>query len=252
MPNAQLLSHVDTDLVTRDQLRLVPVPEATRTWRPIPHIELVESLEEVLQQNQIAIQGEEFALRRDGSTLFGVLQLVYENTSDGRAAMGIRTSNNKTMSIQICAGLSVFVCDNLVFRGDLIALNRKHTSGLVLRTEISNAVLRFQEHFGRLTSEIDRLRARELTDPEAKGLIHDVFVAGVLPVRFLPQVSEMYFAPPFQEWAGRNAWSLHNAFTAAAKQMPMSTRLGATQELGRLFGMSENADDPRSPKLLAA
>jgi hypothetical protein len=45
MQHGQLLSHVDTDLVTRDQLRLVPVPEATRTWRPIPHIELVESLE---------------------------------------------------------------------------------------------------------------------------------------------------------------------------------------------------------------
>jgi len=141
---------------------------------------------------------------------------VYENTSDGRAAMGIRTSNNKTMSIQICAGLSVFVCDNLVFRGDLIALNRKHTSGLNLCAELSVAVLRFQDHFGRLTGEIDRLRARVLTDPEAKALIHDVFVGGVLPVRFLPQVSEMYFAPPFQEWAGRNAWSLHNAFTAAA------------------------------------
>ena len=66
MQNAQLLSHVDTDLVTRDQLRLVPVPEPTRTWRSIPHIELVESLEQVLQQNQIAIQGEQFALRRDG------------------------------------------------------------------------------------------------------------------------------------------------------------------------------------------
>src|SRR3989449_5789941 len=129
MQHSQLLSHVDTDLITRDQLRLVPVPAPTRTWRPIPHIELIESLERVLQQNQIAIQAEEFALRRDGSTLFGVLQLVYENTSDGRAAMGIRTSNNKTLSIQICAGLSVFVCDNLVFRGDLIALNRKHTSG---------------------------------------------------------------------------------------------------------------------------
>src|SRR5258708_30992397 len=107
MQHGQLLSHLDTDLVDRDQLRLVTVPEPTRTWRTIPHIDLVESLEQVLQQNQMAIQGEQFALRRDGSTLFGVLQLVYQNTPDGRAAMGIRTSNNKTMSIQICAGLSV-------------------------------------------------------------------------------------------------------------------------------------------------
>ena len=55
------------------------------------------------------------------------LQLAYADTEDGTAALGLRTSNNKTMSIQLCAGLSVFVCDNLVFRGDLIALNRKHT-----------------------------------------------------------------------------------------------------------------------------
>jgi hypothetical protein len=97
----------------------------------------------VLEQNQIAIQGEQFALRRDGSTLFGVLQLIYESTSDGRAAMGIRTSNNKTMSIQICAGLSVFVCDNLVFRGDLIAAiqrpqrvpRRRRVCGPTLRSD---------------------------------------------------------------------------------------------------------------------
>jgi hypothetical protein len=48
MENAQLLSHVDTDLVTRDQLALVPVPEATATWRPIPHLQLIETLQQAL------------------------------------------------------------------------------------------------------------------------------------------------------------------------------------------------------------
>src|SRR5437667_720991 len=240
MQHSHLMSHVDTDLVTRDQLRLVPVPEPTRTWRPIPHIDLVESLEQVLQQNQITIQGEQFALRRDGSTLFGVLQLVYESTSDGRAAMGIRTSNNKTMSIQICAGLCVFVCDNLVFRGDLIALNRKHTSGLVLRTELSNAVLRFQEHFGRLTTEIDVLKRQELTDTQAKAIIHDVFARGVFPIRLFREVSQAYFGP-LAEGAGCTRWILHNAFTVVAKEMPITTRMPAIQELGRYFGMSNEA-----------
>src|SRR6266851_4570690 len=240
MQHGQLLSHVDTDLVDRDQLRLVPVPEATRTWRPIPHIELVESLERVLHQNQITIQGEQFALRRDGSTLFGVLQLIYQNTPDGSAAMGIRTSNNKTMSIQLCAGLSVFVCDNLVFRGDLIALNRKHTSGLVLRTELSNAVLRFQEHFGRLTSEIDVLKAEEVTDTQAKAIMHDVFARGVFPIRLFREVSQAYFGP-LAEGAGHTKWVLHNAFTVVAREMPITTRMPAIQELGRYFGMSNDA-----------
>jgi hypothetical protein len=139
MDNGQLLSHVDTDLVTRDQLALIPAPEPTKSWRPIPHIELVQTLQQALWENRIGIREEKFALRHDGSTLFGVLQLAYQDTRDGQAALGIRTSNDKTMSIQICAGLSVFVCDNLVFRGDLIALNRKHTAGLDLRTELKTA-----------------------------------------------------------------------------------------------------------------
>ena len=144
MESGTLLSHVDTDLVTREQLALVETPDATRSFKPVPHIELIDTLEHVLKLNQITIRREQFALRRDGATLFGVLQLAYQDTLDGMAALGLRTSNNRTMSIQLCAGLSVFVCDNMVFRGDLIALNRKHTSGLHLRTEINHAVLRLR------------------------------------------------------------------------------------------------------------
>ena len=46
MQNAQLLSHVDTDLVPREQLSLVETPEATRSFKPVPHIELVNTLDE--------------------------------------------------------------------------------------------------------------------------------------------------------------------------------------------------------------
>ena len=250
MDNGQLLSHVDTDLVTREQLAMVPMPASTATWRPIPHIELIETLQRTLAENQIGIREEKFALRHDGSTLFGVLQLAYNDTLDGQAAMGIRTSNDKSMSIQICAGLSVFVCDNLVFRGDLIALNRKHTSGLNLRTELATAVLRFQDHFGRLTGEVENLKRRELSAIQAKGLIHDVFARGLMPLRFLPEVSNAYFEPHVEDFAPRTAWSLHNAFTASAKEMPMSTRLPATQAIGRLFGMSNDANS--TPRELVA
>src|ERR1700694_5770105 len=112
MEAGQLLSHVDTDLVTREQLALVKTPDATRSFKPVPHIELVATLEDVLRENEIAIRKEQFALRRDGSTLFAVLQLTYTDTPDGAAALGLRTSNNRTMSIQICAGLSGFVCEH--------------------------------------------------------------------------------------------------------------------------------------------
>ena len=89
MSHGKLLSHKDTDLVTRAQLMAVPAPGPTGTWKPIPHYELVEMLDRVLAQNQIFIREEKFALRRDGSVLFGVLELAYSDTQDGTAALGL-------------------------------------------------------------------------------------------------------------------------------------------------------------------
>ena len=56
MEHGQLLSHVDTDLVARPQLRVLPIPAQTSTFKPIPHIELVDMLDAVLAQNQIRIE----------------------------------------------------------------------------------------------------------------------------------------------------------------------------------------------------
>ena len=121
MQHAQLVSHVDTDLVSRAELRTLPTPEATPTFKPIPHVELVDMLDIVLQQNQIRIEEERFALRRDGSVLFGVLQLAYGESPDGRPALGLRTANNKTMSIQLCAGLSVYKFGNFRRQQEILA-----------------------------------------------------------------------------------------------------------------------------------
>jgi hypothetical protein len=91
-------------------------------------------------------------------------------------------------------------------------------------------------------SEIETLKARELRDIEAKALMHDVFAEGLMPLRLLPAVSESYFEPKLADFEPRNAWSLHNAFTAVAKEMPMSTRLPAIQAVGKLFGMTSGGE----------
>lgn len=238
MANANLIAHVDSDVVTREQLALVPAPIATETFKPIPHIELVESLDKTIQAAGLSTVSEKLALRRDGQMLFGVRTLGGLGTVDGQAALGIRTANNKTMSLQMVAGLTVFVCDNLAFRGDMIALKRKHTSGLSLGEELRQGLEQFKRHFEVLTNEIEGLKTRGLTDTEAKAIIFDVFRAGIMPTRFLPAVAKEYFEPRHVEFEPRNAWSMHNAFTEVAKEMPVTTRTEATEEIGRFFGMA--------------
>ena len=106
-----------TGKITRAELAQVPTPTATATHIPIPHAAVVEALVETLSHRQISVIDEEFAVSKDGMEMFGVLDL---ETSFGgcRFAIGIRNANNKRFRLACTIGLRVFVCHNLVFRGD--------------------------------------------------------------------------------------------------------------------------------------
>ena len=112
-----LVAHCGTTKVSRDELRMIPVPEGTSTFKPIPHYEVVDALVEALSFRYIGVVRDEYAVSPDGMKMFGVLDL--ETAFDGcRFAIGIRNSNDKSLRLALTSGLRVFVCDNLSFQGE--------------------------------------------------------------------------------------------------------------------------------------
>jgi hypothetical protein len=133
----------------------------------------------------------------------------------------------------------VFVCDNLVFSGDLIALRRKHTARFDLNADISRAVDRYQAHLLTLQQQIVGIQGTSLSDLEAKALIVDAFRQEILPIRFFKPVSETYCdpAPDMTDVLPRTLWGLHNAFTRSVRQMAPAPAFEATTALGAFFGL---------------
>jgi hypothetical protein len=147
------------------------------------------------------------------------------------------------MALQGIAGMRVFVCDNMAFSGETIILRRKHTSGLNLLDEVVEALNQYEIHYRQLKAEIGDLRSYGMEDVAAKVLIHDIFAKQIMPVRYMPEVSNVYFnefvtsaEPKYAAFNDRTAWSLLNSFTEVAKEMPLTTRMDATQEIGAIFG----------------
>ena len=112
-----LLAHTGTQLVTRDQLVQVITPEPTATFKPVPHIQLVNAILETLSFRHINVVKDEYAVSEDGMKLFGVMEL--ETLGDGfRFSLGLRNANDKSMRLGLVVGIRILVCDNLAFSGD--------------------------------------------------------------------------------------------------------------------------------------
>jgi hypothetical protein len=233
------LSYANSRVVSREDLCAIASPPPTGTWRPIAHGDLIQAIDRQLLVRGITIRDQRFAVQRYGARLFAILDLSIESTGEFCASMGIRTANDRSMALEIAVGVRVFVCDNLAFSGDLIALRRKHTAKFDLNSDISRAVDRYQAHLLTLQRKIALSREDTIEDDEAKSLIFEAFRFEILPVRFFKRVVDGYFNPTeaMTDVQPRTMWGLHNAFTRCVRDMAPGPAFAATTELGKLFGL---------------
>jgi hypothetical protein len=220
MENATLMAHRGANLMTRDALALVEAPAATDTHRPIPHIDLVKEIETTLALRRITIIEERFAVSPDGMKMFGLLKLETAFT-DGNFAIGVRNSNDKSMRLAMVAGYSVFVCDNMAFVGEFQPVMAKHTKHVEITDTVTLGIDRIQRHFDPIQKQVTEWKDRALPDQYAKAMLYDAFTSPKLrlPKQLLPVVDRHYFKPQYEEFAGRNMWSISNAFTSAFKEL---------------------------------
>jgi hypothetical protein len=227
---AKLIAHRGAVIVTREDLKHYPAPEPTDTWKPVSHLQLVETLAQVMADRGLHITREQLAVQNH--KLFGTFDTEWQKMEEYGAAVGFRHATDKSMAIQIAVRARVFVCDNMAFGGELIAV-RKHTSRLDLGEEMDRAMYKYMQGFRRLQEDIQIQKDTEIEERKAKTLIYDIFRNKIVPLRLFPPVTEEYEqATKGQKGTG---WLLHNAFTSHMKKLGPAPAFRATARLGKFF-----------------
>src|SRR5690349_7487612 len=123
----KLLLHCGAHVVPLEQVAGVSMPAPTRSWQPIPHVQMIRTVQDALAANNLTFGTQAHSLTHDGMRYFGLMEIRGQQTSDDYCwVLGLRNSHDKTFPAGIVAGASVFVCDNLSFSGE-VKLARKHT-----------------------------------------------------------------------------------------------------------------------------
>ncbi len=230
-----LISGRETTLINRSALRHLPVPEATATFQPIPHHQLVEQIHESLSYRRLQVVREEFAVSPDGMKLFGLIELNVEY-SGVRFAIGLRNSNDKSMRVGLVAGYRVMVCENKMLTGDFNPLLAKHSKNFNLIDALSIAVDRIQRNIAGVEKSIEFKKHYELDEESARNMIYRAFLVDKFPMSLMRSLHhEFFIAPSFEEFKPRNLWSLENAFTNCFKKLKPVQQFEATAKLGKFL-----------------
>lgn len=216
-----LAVHAGSRLVTKDDLALVEIPQATESYIPVPHDRLADTLTVIGQDilKGFQLEKEQYALAREGKQMFGVL--TFRGEAELGLSIGFRNSYDRSMSIGIAIGATVFVCDNLALTGEVTVL-KKHTKNVwnVLEDTAIQTLYRSRKNFDQVVLDCDKLKRRELTDDKAFAYLGQMFGYGILSPRQLPMVKAEWLHPGHEEFEPRTAWSFYNACTEALKTCP--------------------------------
>jgi len=227
----KLLPHSGAQYIDREGLKVLETPTPTDSWTPIPHYELVTALEGQLKARNITIVKEQYAVQK--AKLFGVIDTDYQVTEEGGAAIGVRTSNDRSLALQLAIGYRVFVCDNMSFAGDLIALKRKHTANLDLHTEFATGIGRYVQGYGKLQENIDWWKERLLNHDKVTRFVFEIFAQKIVPVRLFPLIAAQYQRE--RATTRTDVWYLYNLFTAQIKSLKPAPAFTSTLKLSRFF-----------------
>jgi hypothetical protein len=227
--------------VDRHALALVPTPEATRTWRPVSHIHVVDAVHLAIDRHGWRIRDEQYGLARDRQKMFGVICLEHSGNVDWTRTIGIRNSHDKSLSVGITAGVNVLVCSNLAF-GGTSTLQRRHTSGIDLNSLVDDVVHCLEDSYLDLECSLDRLRDVHLNLDQARAILVQAAEINAIPSCDILPIFREFQEPRHEDFNVPSCWTLLNACTELSHKYSPARADLCHRRLTRLFGL--DAQEP--------
>ena len=222
--------------VGRDEIALVPTPEATASWKPVPHVDVIDAVTDVVKAHNWQILDEQYGLARDGQRMFGFLRINRTSSAEWSRCIGIRNSHDRTLAVGLAAGLSVICCSNLCLGGSMV-LKRRHTCRIELNGLVVEAIDALEDDFLTLENVAEDLKIQYVREDAARIAIVKAAEAGAVNSSDILPIFQEFKAPRHEEFSDPTRWSLLNAFTENAKKYSPARADVCYRGLTRLFGL---------------
>ena len=238
---------ITSNAVKVEDLREIELPEKTHSYQPVSHVDFIDNVKDIagkMLPNR-SLDSEKYGIAREGKQLFGTMTFkkpaeqgmgLEEMVEDIGLSIGIRNSYDKSMSLGLAVGATVFVCENLMITGEITVM-RKHQGAILdeLNTLIFKALVDAENKFKTLHADSQQMKEVYISNKDAYRMMGRLYGYGIIGERQLPVVKNEWKKPSHEVFNTGTAWTLYNAGTEALKKTAPLHRMDRQIKLHKTF-----------------
>lgn len=219
-------------------LQSVPVPDNTRTWKPVSHSKLIDITLEGLDQCGFILDREIYTYSSEGLKANGKYHLSYGNDPDMGLMIAWQNSYDKTLSLKFAVGGHVFICENGVVRGDIGTYKSKHIGQIqhvtpqLLREYICQAGDTFED----MIKEKQKMKEIEVTKKTTAELLGRLFIEDAIITSTQLNIIKSELKKPTHDYgAPGSLYELYNYNTFALKEANPSIWMDTQMKIHKFY-----------------
>lgn len=206
---------------TKQTLLNAPVPQQTRTYKPVSHVQLIDLTMKGIEQAGFKLDKEFYSAARDGSVANGRFTISNVADKEMQLEVGWQNSYDKSLTLKFAIGTRIMICQNGCVSGDYGAFKKKHVGEI--QTFAPNAITEYikgaGEVFGIMQEERDRMKQIEVsrrTQAELIGrmMLEEQFIQSTQ----LNIISRELNKPTFDYGAPGSMWELYQFTTQSMRE----------------------------------
>lgn len=206
---------------------------------PLQHHEAISIFNDRIAHANVKVKENVALLSPNQQKMIYMTKVGDQELPDLDFFLGFLSFNDKTRSVSVLSGTSVFVCSNLTFRADCEMKKQKHIAGVEDGTvSIFDAGIEdFWKYRENRLSEISRMKEVEVSRDMQGQILLDMLHSPILgrDPAMVASFNAQFEKPVHDEFIDRSLWHYQNAATEELKKVSYYNRLKTDKEVDRIL-----------------
>ena len=206
---------------TKELLTNTPVPQQTRTYKPVSHEQLIDLTLESIYQAGFELDKELYTASANGQIANGRFTISNVTDRDMQLQIGWQNSYNRQLTLKFAIGARIFICQNGCVSGDYGAFKKKHVGEVQTFTPaaITDYIKAAGDAFERMQKERDIMKTIELSETRRAQLIGEMVIEKEMITPTQMNIISREIKKPTHDYDCENSlWELYQYTTFAMKE----------------------------------